>query len=56
MIAAVSFALLVAIAIGYVLAPLIRPATPAESVCPACGSRLAEEMNFCAACGRASTN
>ena len=52
MIAAVSFALLVVVAVGYVLAPLIVPAAPEETVCPACGGRLTEGMNFCAGCGR----
>lgn len=53
MIATISFALLAVIAVGYVLAPLIFPATPEPPVCRSCGARVAETMKYCAGCGRA---
>ena len=53
MIAAGSFAVLVVLALAYVLAPLIIPRQDEASVCRECGAGLGEGMNYCAGCGRA---
>ena len=52
MIAAISFALLVVLALGWVLAPMmLGTAGSAPLQCSRCGAESAEGMTYCARCG-----
>ena len=52
MIATISFALLVVIAVGYVLLPLIAPRADGRRTCRGCGAALPDAGNYCIACGQ----
>ena len=51
MIAGISFALLVLVALGYVMMPIAMPGNRTPANCVRCGAARGEGERYCAACG-----
>lgn len=51
MIAGISFALLVLVALGYVMMPIVMAGRRSPTSCARCGAVRGEEERYCASCG-----